>query len=121
MVFDDRPGSSASRSRQKQDRSERVRAASPRRPGEPASVKYEGVLDKVKDGTSIDDQDEAVPVPGPDAVRGWTRPQLTKDAKNGRVPAYYSRCPSRLRGETVKILALFLQSTRSGSTARRAG
>ena len=71
-------------------------------------VKYEGVLDKVKDGTSIDDQDTSYQY----LIRSLSRmdaAQLAKDAKSVEYK-YYSKMPVEMRGETVKILALFLQS-----------
>jgi hypothetical protein len=80
----------------------------PATPGEARSVKYEGVLDKVKDGSSIDDQEE----PYQYLVRTLSRmepAQLTKDSKNVDY-SYYAKMPVEMRGETVKILALFLQS-----------
>jgi len=76
--------------------------------GEPREVKYEGVLDKVKDGSSIDDQEQ----PYQYLIRALSRMDqalLSKDAKNVDY-AYYSKMPVEMRGETVKILALFLQS-----------
>jgi hypothetical protein len=77
--------------------------------GQPREVKFEGVPDKAKDGTSIDDQDE----PYQYLVRCLARmdaAQLSKDAKSVDYP-YYSKMPVELRGQTVKILALFLKSS----------
>jgi hypothetical protein len=77
--------------------------------GQPRQMKFEGVPDKAKDGTSIDDQDE----PYQYLVRCLARmdaAQLTKDAKSVDYP-YYSKMPVELRGQTVKILALFLKSS----------
>jgi len=77
-------------------------------PGEAREVKYEGVLDTVKDGSSIDDQEQ----PYQYLVRALSRmdaAQLTKDAKTVDYP-YYAKMPVEMRGQTVKILALFLQS-----------
>ena len=77
-------------------------------PDEVRPVKYEGVLEKVKDGTSIDDQDESYQY----LVRSLARMEashLSKEAKSVDYP-YYSKLSSELRGQTVKVLALFLQS-----------
>src|SRR5436190_4105856 len=77
-------------------------------PGEARSVRYEGVLEKVKDGTSIDDQDQ----PYQYVVRALSRmdaAQMTKDAKAVDYQ-YFSKMPVEMRGETVKITGLFLQS-----------
>jgi hypothetical protein len=77
-------------------------------PGEVREVKYEGVLTKVKDGTSIDEQDESYKY----LVRALARMDaatLSKEAKPVDF-AYYSKFPAELRGQTVKIKALFLQS-----------
>src|SRR5262249_15848760 len=71
-------------------------------------VKYEGVLAKVKDGTPIDDQDE----PYRYLIRSLSRmdaAQLAKETKTVDYK-YYSKMPVEMRGETVKILALFLTS-----------
>jgi len=76
--------------------------------GETREVKYEGVLDKVKDGSSIDDQEQ----PYQYLIRALSRMEpahLSKDAKSVDY-GYYSKMPVEMRGETVKILALFLQS-----------
>jgi hypothetical protein len=76
--------------------------------GEAREVKYEGVLDRVKDGSSIDDQEQ----PYQYLIRALSRmepAQLSKDAKSVDY-GYYSKMPVEMRGETVKILALFLQS-----------
>lgn len=77
-------------------------------PGEAREVKYEGVLDTVKDGSSIDDQEQ----PYQYLIRALSRmdaAQLSKDAKSVDYP-YYAKMPVEMRGQTVKILALFLQS-----------
>lgn len=77
-------------------------------PGEARPMKYEGMLDKVKDGTSIDDQDQAYQY----LVRSLSRMEassLSKEAKSVDY-SYYSKLTSELRGQTVKVLALFLQS-----------
>ncbi|MBV8879321.1 MAG: hypothetical protein JO332_05130 [Planctomycetaceae bacterium] len=77
-------------------------------PGEVRPVKYEGVLEKVKDGTSIDDQDESYQY----LVRALSRMEpahLAKEAKSVDYP-YYSKLSGELRGQTAKVLALFLQS-----------
>jgi len=76
--------------------------------GQPREVKFEGVLEKAKDGTSIDDQDE----PYQYLVRCMARmdaAQLTRDAKSVDY-SYYSKMPVEMRGQTVKIMALFLTS-----------
>jgi hypothetical protein len=80
----------------------------PAAPGVAREVKFEGVLEKVKDGTSIDDQDEAYQY----LLRYLARAEvahLNKEAKAVDY-SYYSKLPAELRGQTVKILALFLQS-----------
>jgi len=77
-------------------------------PGEAREVKYEGVLDTVKDGSSIDDQEQ----PYQYLVRALSRMDaslLAKDAKNVDYP-FFAKMPVEMRGQTVKILALFLQS-----------
>jgi hypothetical protein len=77
-------------------------------PGEVRPMKYEGVLDKVKDGTSIDDQEESYQY----LVRTLARMEpavLSKEAKSVDYP-YFSKLTPELRGQTVKILAMFLQS-----------
>jgi len=81
----------------------------PAAPGEPQMVKYEGVLNNVQDGTSIDDQEQ----PYQYLVRALSRmdaAQLAKDAKNVDYQ-YYSKMPVEMRGETVAIKALFRQPT----------
>jgi hypothetical protein len=77
-------------------------------PGETASLKYEGVLENVKDGSSIDDQEE----PYKYLVRSLARmdaAHLSKEAKSVDY-SYFSKLTGELRGQTVKILAMFLQS-----------
>jgi len=77
-------------------------------PGEVREVKYEGVLEKVKDGTPIDDQDESYKY----LVRALARtdaPVLAKEAKPVDYQ-YYSKLPAELRGHAVHIQALFLAS-----------
>jgi len=77
--------------------------------GAPRDVKFEGVLDRVKDGTSIDDQEE----PYQYLVRNLAKSeaaQLGKDSKTVEYQ-YFSKMPVETRGQTVKILALFLQSS----------
>jgi hypothetical protein len=76
--------------------------------GQTRELKFEGVLEKAKDGTSIDDQDE----PYQYLVRCLARmdaAQLAKDAKPVDY-SYYSKMPVEMRGQTVKIMALFLTS-----------
>jgi hypothetical protein len=71
-------------------------------------VKFEGILEKVKDGTSIDDQDESYQY----LIRYLARAeagQISKEAKTVEYP-YYSKMPVEMRGQTVKIMALFLTS-----------
>lgn len=71
-------------------------------------LKFEGILEKVKDGTSIDDQDESYQY----LIRYLARAdagQITKEAKTVDY-AYYSKMPVEMRGQTVKIMALFLTS-----------
>jgi hypothetical protein len=80
----------------------------PASPGEARAVKYEGVLEQAKDGSSIDDQEQ----PYQYLIRALSRmdaAQLSKDAKSVDY-SYYAKMPVEMRGETVKILALFLQS-----------
>jgi len=79
-----------------------------RKPGEAGVVKFEGVLEKAKDGTSIDDQDE----PYQYLIRSLSRMDAALVAKDSKSVEYkyYSKMPVEMRGETVKILALFLQS-----------
>ena len=71
-------------------------------------VRFEGMLEKTKDGTSIDDQDEAYQY----LIRSLSRMDATLVAKDSKSVEYkyYSKMPVEMRGETVKILALFLQS-----------
>src|SRR5687768_294584 len=80
----------------------------PAAPGAPTVMKFEGVLDKVKDGTPIDDQDE----PYQYLVRSLSRMDAALVAKDAKAVdyKYYSKMPVEMRGETVKILGLFLQS-----------
>lgn len=71
-------------------------------------VKFEGVLNKVKDGTSIDDQDESYLY----LVRYLSRADaatLSQDAKTVDYPTY-AKMPVEMRGITTRIGALFLQS-----------
>ncbi len=80
----------------------------PKPRAEGGMVQFEGMLDKVKDGTPIDDQDEAYQY----LVRSLSRmdaAQVAKDAKTVEYK-YYSKMPVEMRGETVKIVALFLTS-----------
>lgn len=73
-----------------------------------ADVKFEGVLNKVKDGTSIDDQDQAYQY----LIRYLARADgatLTQEAKTVEY-ATYAKLPVEMRGYTTKIAALFLQS-----------
>jgi hypothetical protein len=76
--------------------------------GAGGDVKFEGVLNKVKDGTSIDDQDEAYQY----LVRFLSRAEtatLSQDSKTVDYPTY-AKMPVEMRGYTTKIAALFLQS-----------
>jgi hypothetical protein len=76
--------------------------------GEVRPLKYEGVLEKVKDGSSIDDQDEAYQY----LVRSLARmdaAHLAKEAKSVDY-SYFSKLPGELRGQTAKVLAMFLAS-----------
>ena len=76
--------------------------------GEVRPLKYEGVLEKVKDGGSIDEQDE----PYQYLVRSLARmdaAHLAKEAKSVDY-SYFSKLPLELRGQTAKIIAMFLQS-----------
>ena len=80
-----------------------------KKPGESAVVRFEGVLEKAKDGTPLDDQDESYQY----LVRSLSRMDaalVAKDAKSVEYK-YYSKMPVEMRGETVKITALFLQSS----------
>jgi hypothetical protein len=74
----------------------------------PGIVKFEGVLAKAKDGTPIDDQDE----PYQYLIRSLSRMDAAQVAKEAKTVdyKYYSKMPAEMRGETVKIVALFLQS-----------
>ena len=76
--------------------------------GAPPVLKFEGVLAKAKDGTPIDDQDE----PYQYLIRSLSRMEAAQVAKEARSVdyKYYSKMPVEMRGETVKIVALFLQS-----------
>jgi len=77
-------------------------------PGETRSMKYEGFLEKAKDGTSIDDQEESYQY----LVRALARmdaAHLAKEAKSVDY-SYFSKLSPELRGQTVKILAMFLAS-----------
>jgi len=78
-------------------------------PGEAHSVvKYEGVLEKAKDGTSIDEQDE----PYQYLVRSLSHmdPALLSQEAKSVDYSYFSKLTPELRGQSVKVLALFLQS-----------
>jgi hypothetical protein len=71
-------------------------------------VKYEGMLNKVKDGTSIDDQDEAYQY----MIRVLARAEagtVGRDAKYVEYPTY-GKMPAELRGYTTKVTALLLRS-----------
>jgi hypothetical protein len=77
-------------------------------PGGVPPMRYEGVLAQAKDGSSLDEQD----VPYQYLVRTLARMEpghLAKEAKSVDY-AYFSKLPGELRGQTVKILAMFLQS-----------
>jgi hypothetical protein len=76
--------------------------------GTGGDVKFEGVLQKVKDGTSIDDQEEAYQY----LIRYLSRidgAQLSQDSKTVEYPTY-AKMPAEMRGYTTKVSALFLQS-----------
>lgn len=76
--------------------------------GAPVEMKFEGMLEKVKDGTPLDDQDAAYQY----LVRSLSRmdaAQVSKDAKTVDYQ-YYSKMPVEMRGQTVKLMALFLTS-----------
>jgi hypothetical protein len=75
---------------------------------EAAVLKWEGILGKAKDGTPIDDQDE----PYLYLIRSLSRMEPAQVAKEAKTVEYkyYSKMPVEMRGETVKILGLFLQS-----------
>ena len=71
-------------------------------------VKFEGILEKVKDGTPLDDQDESYQY----LIRYLARAeaaQISKESKSVDYQ-YYSKMPVELRGQTVKVMALFLTS-----------
>lgn len=72
-------------------------------------VKFEGVLQKVKDGTSIDDQEEAYQY----LIRYLSRAEATQLSQESKTVEYptYGKLPVEMRGYTTKISALFLQST----------
>lgn len=81
----------------------------PAAPGAARDLKFEGVLEKVKDGSSIDDQEE----PYQYLIRYLARAdaaQFSKDPKTVEYPTY-AKFPAEMRGETVKIRTLFLQSS----------
>jgi hypothetical protein len=77
-------------------------------PGAPAEMKFEGMLEKVKDGTPLDDQD----APYQYLVRSLSRMDAALVAKEAKSVEYqyYSKMPVEMRGQTAKILALFLTS-----------
>jgi hypothetical protein len=77
-------------------------------PNAPVDVRMEGMLDKVKDSTSIDDRDEAYAY----LVRHLARAEAATVAKEAKRVDYklYGKIPEELRGQPVRILALFLKS-----------
>ena len=108
MVFDIAPKFTQKAARAGKQTDPNAYVPKPAEPGVVKALKYEGVLEKVKDGSSIDDQDESYQY----LIRSLSRmdaAQVGKEAKSVDY-AYYSKLPAELRGETVKILALFLQS-----------
>jgi hypothetical protein len=76
--------------------------------GAGGDVKFEGVLQKVKDGTSIDDQEEAYQY----LIRYLSRADAAQLAQGSKTVEYptYAKMPVEMRGYTTKISALFLQS-----------
>jgi hypothetical protein len=85
--------------------------------GEAREVKYEGVLDRVKDGSSIDDQEQ----PYQYLVRSLSRMDAALLAKDAKTVDYVLLEDARRdAGRDGEDLALFLSPTRSGSTALRA-
>jgi len=77
--------------------------------GTGGDVKFEGILQKVKDGTSIDDQEEAYQY----LIRYLSRvdgSQLTQESKTVEYSTY-AKMPVEMRGYTSKVSALFLQSS----------
>ena len=76
--------------------------------GTGGDVKFEGVLQKVKDGTSIDDQEEAYQY----LIRFLSRADASQLAQGSKTVEYptYAKMPVEMRGYTTKISALFLQS-----------
>ena len=83
-------------------------------PGEPAAspgakeVRFDGILEKVKDSTPIEDQDQ----PYRTLVRHLARIRPEALAREARRIDYgtFTRTPSEVRGATTRILALFLES-----------
>lgn len=77
--------------------------------GSGGDVKFEGVLQKVKDGTPIDDQDEAYQY----LVRYLARADAAKVSQEAKTVDYrtFAKMPAEMRGYTVKVQALFLQSS----------
>jgi len=108
LVFDIAPRFSQKPTRAAKPEDPHAFVPQPAGAGGSGMVKYEGFLEKAKDGTSIDDQEESYQY----LVRSLSRmdaEQLTKESKSVDY-SYYSKLPAGLRGQTVKILALFLQS-----------
>lgn len=80
-----------------------------RKPGVPAEVKFEGMLEKVHDGTPMDDQDESYQY----LVMTLSRMDaaiVNKEAQPVEYK-YFSKMPAETRGHTAKIMALFLKSS----------
>src|SRR5262245_29672892 len=76
--------------------------------GSGGDVKFEGVLQKVKDGTSIDNQEQAYQY----LIRFLSRAEASLLAQDSKMVEYptYAKMPEEMRGYTTKISALFLQS-----------
>ena len=80
----------------------------PRDPTRPPTVMFDGILDKAHDGSSIDDQDGSYltlvrHVAGTDAA---TLERQYKDVDYD----LFEKVPGELRGQTVRVLALFLKT-----------
>ncbi len=109
MVFEIGPLLTQRAAKPERPRNPNAFVPQPAAPGEPRVVRFEGVLEKVKDGTSMDDRDDSYQY----LVKFLARADVStvsKDSKPVDYP-YFSKLPAELRGQTVKILALFLQSS----------